>query len=166
MCLNLNVTGKSNLRYATEDKVCYKVLRIQKFNNVEILRAPYYIEFEYELNKKYNTEMEPCGYPVHAKDTPGLYYLLNFEIAQAINQYYDRIKTFRYVTCGFHTVETLIFAKCLRKMFIHDNSFHHDYRVFECVIPKDSWYYIGFDDSSNESFVSDSLIIKKQIECV
>lgn len=165
MCLNLNVTGKSNLRYATEDKICYKVLRIQKFNNKETLHAPYYIEFEYELNKKYNTEMEPCGYPIHVKDTPGIFYLLDFKIAQAINQYYDRIKTFRYVTCGFHTVETLIAAKHLKRDFEND-SFRRKYKIFECVIPKGSWYYIGFDDSFNESFVSDSLIIKKQIECV
>ena len=166
MCLNLNVTGKSNLRYATEDKICYKVLKIQKNNNKETLHAPHYIEFEYELNKKYNTEMEPWGYPVHAKNTLGIYCRLNFEIAHAINQYYDRTRTFRYVTCGFYTVETLIFANYLKKVFINDDSFHHDYRVFECVIPKGSWYYIGFDDSFNESFVSDSLIIKKQIECV
>lgn len=165
MCLNLNVTGKSNLRYTTEDKVCYKVLRIRNIDNKKILSAPYYIEFEYELNKKYNTEMNPCGYTIHDKNTSGLYYLLNFKIAQAINQYYDRIRTFRYITCGFHTVSSIEGAEYLKKEFEND-SFHRKYRIFECVIPKGSWYYEGFDNLFNYGFVSDSLIIKKEIECV
>lgn len=166
MCLNLNGTGKSNLRYATEDKVCYKVLKIQNFNNKESLHAPYYVEFEYELNKKYNTEMNPGGYNILTKDISDLYYRLNFKIAQAINQYYDRIRTFRYVTCGFHTVSSLKVANYLKKEFIDDDFFHSDYRIFECIIPKGSWYYVGFDDSFNEGFVSDSLIVKKEIKCV
>ena len=165
MCLNLNVTGKSNLRYATEDKVCYKVLRIQNNNNEETLHAPYYVEFEYELNKKYNTEMDPHGTIVHAKDTSGLYYLLNFKIAQAINQYYDRIETVRFITCGFHTTNSIKNADRLKRDF-EDDSFYQKYKIFECVIPKGSWYYVGFNDSFNEGFVSDSLIVKKEIKCV
>lgn len=166
MCLNLFNPGKSSLKYATKDKVCYKVLKIQKNNNEETLHAPYYIEFEYELNKKYNTEIEPYGYPIHAKNTLGIYCRLNFEIAHAINQYYDRIKTFIYITCGFHTISSLKAANYLKKEFIDDDSYHSDYRIFECIIPKGSWYYVGFDDSFNEGFVSDSLIVKKEIKCV
>ena len=165
MCLNLNVTEKSNLRYATEDKVCYKVLKIQNFNNKETLHAPYYVEFEYELNKKYNTEMNPCGDTIRTKGILGLYSNLNFKIARAINQYYDRIETVRFITCGFHTVKTLKGADYLRTDLQND-SFRRKYRIFECVIPKGSWYYVGFDDLFNEGFVSDSLIIKKEIKCV
>ena len=165
MCLNLNITEKSNLRYATKDKVCYKVLRIQNNNNEKTLHAPYYVEFEYELNKKYNTELKPCGYSIHTKDTPGLYYILNFKLAQAINQYYDRIRTFRYITCGFHTINSFEDADRLKRDFEGD-CFRRKYKVFECIIPKGSWYYEGFDDSFNYGFVSDSLIIKKEIKCV
>ena len=165
MCLNLFDPEKSNLKYATKDKVCYKVLRIQKNNNEETFHAPYYVEFEYELNKKYNTEIKPHGYPVHAKNTLGIYCRLNFEIAHAINQYYDRTRTFRYITCGFHTIKSLKDADRLKRDFEAD-SFHRRYKVFKCVIPKGSWYYEGFDDLFNYGFVSDSLIVKREIECV
>lgn len=116
MCLNLKVPGKSSLRYATKDKICYKVLRIQKDNDVEILHAPYYIEFEYELNKKYNTEMKPRGHILYAKNVSNVWYSdLEFELAQAIDQYYTRMETFRFITCGFHTVNSLKDAIYLKK---------------------------------------------------
>lgn len=167
MCLN--IVGKNYLRYATKDIVCYKVLKIQNRSHYntknETLHAPYYDDFKYILNKKYNTEIKLHGGITHVKDTSGLYYKLNFEIAQAINQYYDRLTNLKFITCGFHTLKTLHAANCLKKEFIDDNySFYRDYRVFECVIPKGSWYYIGFDDSFNNSFVSDSLIIKREIK--
>lgn len=164
MCLN--ITKENSLRYATKDKICYKVLKVEKksvgiFNKDKFaFHAPYYCEFEYKLNKKYNTEIKLHGGIFHAKDTPGLYHKLNFEIAQAINQYYDRLVNLKFITQGFHTLETLKSANYLKRE-LSSTSSYREYRVFECIIPKGSWYYIGCDDSFNNSFVSDSLIIKK-----
>ena len=160
MCLN--IVERNSLRYATKDKVCYKVLKVLKYKDKKFFYASYYSDFEYFLNKKYNTEIKLRGRTFNCIEDPfNIFNNLNYEIAKAINSYYTRLVHLEYITCGFHTIESFKDAFQLKSDFPADY-FSREYRIFECVIPKDSWYYIGVDDLHHTSFVSNSLIIKKQ----
>lgn len=134
MCLNI---FKNDVQVAEQDITCYKFLRLSSCG--EKFVSPFQ-EFEYELDKEYETKMtvELSG------DIEGEY----------ITDYWREVEE------GFHTIAsektTVYFAERRTATFRG----HHRYVVVECVIPKGASYYEGTWRGS-AGYASDKLKVVK-----
>lgn len=138
MCLNI---CKNDAQVAADDIICYKFLRIRRSD--EKLVSPFQ-EFEYELDKEYETKMTVE---------------LSGDIEGDIE--YEYITDYwREVEEGFHTLcsekTTVYFAERRTGTFRG----HHRYVVVECVIPKGASYYEGTWRGS-AGYASDKLKLVK-----
>lgn len=140
MCLTrLNL--KCGPKYATEDIICYKVLRKglygETFNG--IYYSPYKF-FKYKLKERVSSD-----FSFRLSPTLPL-------IPQKEYTYLKNLKTFEFVSQGLHSFKYLSAAISHNMRFIGGV-------VMKCTIPKGSWYYEG----TESELVSDNIIINREI---
>jgi hypothetical protein len=138
MCFYVRNTKKEATLYeALEDIVCYKILR-------KDLSSPY-LYYEYTLNKEVKVKLK---IPRHINEDGDLQFKL-------YNKYPDNC-TITRINKGLHSYSSLKRARENANGFMFSK-----YYVFKCIIPKGALFY---RDDINKEYVSDKLIIIKQIK--
>lgn len=155
MCCFLD---KSNYapRYATRDIKCYKVMHR---SSEDSYKSPIY-NFEYKLGELYKTEMSKIhNKALIDKNLNNMYRRpalrgkissLMFTLKQYKTQYIPS-----EVYNGFHT-----YIKYPQSLSTWASEWCC---IVECIIPKGSWYYVGETQANSECYVSDQLILSKEV---
>lgn len=139
-------------RYATRDIKCYKLMHR---SSEGLYKSPVF-NFEYRLGELYKTEMSKFPnkalFDKHLNnmysrpDLRGKISSLIFNLKQHKTQYVPS-----EVYNGFHTYVD------------HPQSLKSWMYIVECIIPKGSWYYVGETQDNSECYVSDQLILSKDV---
>lgn len=138
----------ATIHIAEEDIKCYKVVNLtceykdgNKIEGVNYKSA--YLKYYYEKGKRYHVELPTS--------------------LEELSIYYTEIVRTKYIKHGFHSFEKLEDAKM-------ENQYLKHTKIVECIIPKGSHYYKGFEeysqlnmenpwDFSTPSYVSEDIIL-------